>query len=92
MKPIIRRNIIVWPVIPVLTSGVKLHDQSPRDPCVDNVAVLPVVRIERKPQSKPEPTYNDIQAIVAKTMRGQRPVKHNPHVIKKLRAMFKYPA
>lgn len=92
IKPIVRGNIVVWPVIPNLTAGVKLHDQHPRDPVTDNVAVLPVIRIERKAPSKPEPTYNDIQDIIAKTMRGQRAIKHNPHVMKKLRAMFKYPA
>lgn len=90
IKPIVRGNIVVWPVIPNLTTGVKLHDQSPRTPSTDNVVIIPVAHVTRKTIS--EAQYNDIQKVVAKTMRGQRATKHNPHVIEKLRAMFKYPA
>ncbi len=85
MTVIAIKNIIVWPRIPQAHQSVKETMKG-----ADNVVVLPIIRIERF--SKPEPTYNDIQKIVAKTMRGQRATKHNPHVIKKLRAMFKYPA
>lgn len=97
IKPIVRGNIVVWPVIPNLTAGVKLHDQSPRNASPENVAVIPVVRIDRhsadlRAEIVAEAKYNDIQDIIAKTMRGQRAIKHNPHVMKKLRAMFKYPA
>lgn len=81
IKPIIRGNVIVWPKIP-----------QARDPgagtLTNNIVVLPVVHVT----AKSEPSYNDIQKIVAKTMRGQRVKKHNPHVIEKLRATFIYPA
>jgi hypothetical protein len=84
------RNVIVWPVIPRLTRGVKLHDQrgggSP-----DNVTVLPVVHVTRKTIDKPRLTkaqYNDIQKIVLKTMRGQRYTKRSGQAAKKLRSVF----
>ncbi len=82
------RNIIVWPRIPRLTAGVKLHEQTSRDPAVNNIAILPVVRIERKKESKPEPSYNEIQKIISKTMRGQRYSKRSAGALEKLRKMW----
>lgn len=81
------RNIIVWPLIPRPTAGVKLHDQPikgnpPKG--ANNVVVMPVVRIDYKPA----PSYNDIQKVLAKTMRAQRYSKRSKYAQEKLRRMF----
>lgn len=83
-------KIIVWPKLPQPTAGVKLHDQPIKgNPDPHNVVVMPVVRIERI--AKPAPSYNDIQKIVAKTMRSQRYTKRSTYAAEKLRKMFLNP-
>ncbi len=77
------RNIIVWPIIPRLTASAKLRNRT-GDLERDNVVVLPVVKIEHKP----EPSYNDIQKIVAKTMRDQRYSKRSTGALERLRKMW----
>lgn len=86
------RNVIVWPVIPRLTAGVKLHDQSEHlgHWTNSNVVILPVVYVQRKTIS--EAQYNDIQKVVAKTMRGQRYTKRSQYALEKLRKMHLNPA
>lgn len=90
IKPIVRGNIVVWPVIPSLTAGVKIHDQSPRNASPDNVVIIPVAHVTRKTIS--EAQYNDIQKVVAKTMRGQRYTKRSQYALDKLRKMHLNPA
>ena len=87
-RPISFGNIIVWPVIPRLADGVKLHAQNPRDPVFTrNVVVMPIIKIERHEDRQ----YNDIQKIVAATMRNQRTSRRmallNSRALEKLRKM-----
>jgi hypothetical protein len=83
IKPIVRRNIVVWPLIPRLTRGVNLSRQIGAIPSA-NVVVLPVIQIR--------PRQNDIQKIIERTARNQRPHKRNLYALEKLRRMFDYPA
>lgn len=87
------RNIIVWPRIPRLTAGVKLHNQSGAacDPNLNNVVVLPVVSIAPY-AAVTEAKYNDIQKIIAKTMRAQRYSKTSRYALEKLKKMRLNPA
>lgn len=90
MKPISFGNVIVWPRIPRLTAGVKLHHQN-GNARASNAVVMPVIRIDR-----PAPEYNDIQKIIAATMRGQqtnkRMSRRNTLALEKLQRMWRNPA
>lgn len=90
-------KIIVWPRIPRLTAGINLHNQSPRDPCADNVTFIPVVRIDRETADvranvADEARYNYIQKIISQTMRSQRYTKTSRYALEKLRKMHLDPA
>lgn len=87
------RNIIVWPKRPQARAGVKLHDQTPSmmDTSINNVVVLPVISIAPKAEDT-EAKYNDIQKIIAKTMRSQRYTKTSRYALEKLKKMQLNPA
>ena len=98
MKPIIRGNIIVWPLIPRLTRGVNLARQSTVQGG-KNVIVLSVIKIERK-QERVRPNWmdhihlkpNDI-GVVRATMRNQRISRRKFYEAQeRLREIFSRPA
>lgn len=92
MKPIIRGNIVVWPLIPRLTKGVNLARQRTVQSGT-NIVVLPVIHFERHTNwmdhvhLKP----NDI-GVVRATMRSQRPNRRNARAQERLREIFMNPA
>ena len=88
IKPIVRGNIVVWPLIPRLTASVKLRNRT-GDPERDNVVTLPVVKLDPPPSYA---GYNDIQKIIERTMRSQRYTKTSRYALEKLRKMRLNPA
>lgn len=93
IRPISRGNIIVWPLVPRLTSGVNLARQNGDHPA-PNVVILPMVRFERAWMADIR-LLNNIDVIRA-TMRNQRTNKRmarrNTYALEKLKRDFLNPA
>lgn len=98
-KPIVRRNIIVWPLIPRLTRGVNLARQRGNQ-FTANVVILPVIHIEGKRAKRHRPNWMDHVhlkpnniGVVRATMRNQRISRRKYYEAQeRLREIFSKPA
>lgn len=93
------RNVIMWPVIPILRDGVNLARQTTGQ-LTANVVVLPVIRIEHKRATRRKRTnwMDSIHlkpvdiGVVRATMKAQRYDARYEQAQERLKEIFSNPA